>query len=262
MDPLQAYMIWQGEKSAPRNQNPLRLGQYGYKSFSQSDEDGIIQEIFFRIGTGDKTFVEFGVETGLECNTALLLMQGWSGLWIEGDEKSCSKIKSTHKPFVDDARLSIENAHVDRDNINQIISGRYAGGEIDLLSIDIDSNDYWIWSAIDCVSPRVVIVEYNASWPPSATITVPYDPNARWNGTNLFGASLGALAKLSDHKGYKLVGCSLSGVNAFFVRDDLVEDKFFAPGSPREHYEPPRYCLAKMPAGHPPMIGPVVDVGR
>jgi len=260
MDPLQAYLIWQNERNSPRNENPRRLGRFGYKLFSQSDEDGFIQEIFRRIGTRTKVFVEFGVSHGFECNTASLLMQGWSGLWIEGDRPSVELIHQTHRNVIDSGRLFVVNKYVDLENINPIISERYAGEDVDLLSIDIDSFDYWIWDAIDCVSPRVVVVEYNASWAPPAAITIPYDPTRRWDGTSYFGASVDALARLADKKGYKLVGCSLSGINAFFVRDDLVEDKFFAPGNASEHYEPPRYFLAHLPSGHPPSMGPVIDV--
>lgn len=129
-----------------------------------------------------------------------------------------------------------------------------------MLSIDVDYNDYWIWQAIDCIEPRVVVIEYNASWPPPSCVTVPYDAEGEWKGDNLFGASLAALAKLGDRKGYRLVGCSLSGVNAFFVRKDLCGERFLAPGSAAEHYEPARYFLAGLRSGHTPAIGSLVEV--
>lgn len=262
MDPLQAYLIWQNEKSSPRNQNPLRLAQFGYKSFSQSDEDGLIHEIIRRVGAKSRTFVEFGVSQGLECNTVALLMEGWSGLWIEGNAHCCEQIANSHQNFMADNQLRIANRYVDCESINPIISEHYRGEEVDLLSVDIDYNDYWLWKAIDCISPRVVVVEYNASWPPPAAVTVPYDPDRHWDGSSYFGASIGALAALGEQKGYKLVGCSLSGVNAFFIRDDLVQDRFFAPGDAREHYDPPRYFLATMPTGHRSAVGRVVEVSH
>ena len=251
------------ELSQPRYQEKLRLVRHGYKVHSQSDEDGIIAEIFKRIGTKNKTFVEFGVEHGIECNTLWLLMQGWAGLWIDGGASNCKRIQKTHSHFTQSGQLKLANTFITKDNIDGLLIRHFSGpdaSEIDLLSIDIDFNDYWVWQAITSVKPRVVVIEYNASWPPPAAITVPYMPNAQWKSTNYFGASLGALAKLGSSKGYSLVGCCLSGVNAFFVRDDLVKGKFLMPGSAEDHYEPPRYFLTHRPNGHAPGIGPLVTV--
>ena len=260
---LDYYQYRTLELSQPRYQEKLRLVRHGYKVHSQSDEDGIIAEIFKRIGTKNKTFVEFGVEHGIECNTLWLLMQGWSGLWIDGGASNCKRIAKTHAHYINGGQLRVENAFITNDNINDLLGRNFSApgaAEIDLLSIDIDFNDYWVWMAIVDVKPRVVVIEYNASWPPPANITVPYAPQGRWNGTSYFGASLGALAKLGARKGYSLVGCCLSGTNAFFVRDDLVKSKFFNPGSAEEHYEPPRYFLSHMPSGHKPGVGPLVTV--
>ena len=261
---LEYYQYITQELSQPRYQEKLRLVRHGYKVHSQSDEDGIIAEIFKRIGTKNKTFVEFGVEHGIECNTLWLLMQGWSGLWIDGGAKNCRRIHKTHGHFTHSGQLKVENAFITRDNIDGLLQRYFPApkaDEIDLLSVDIDFNDYWVWLAIVSVKPRVVVIEYNASWPPPAAITVPYDGQKSWDGlTNYCGASLGALAKLGASKGYSLVGCCLSGVNAFFVRDDLLKNKFFKPGSPEEHYEPPRYFLTHRTSGHRPSLGPLVTV--
>ncbi len=237
--------------------------RHGYKVHSQSDEDGIIAEIFKRIGSKNKTFVEFGVEHGIECNTLWLLMQVWSGLWIDGGASNCKRIAKTHAHYMQGGQLKVENAFITKDNIDSLLQRHFAApgaDEVDLLSIDIDFNDYWVWQAIVSVKPRVVAIEYNASWPPPAAITVPYAPQGRWNGTSYFGASLGALAKLGASKGYALVGCCLAGTNAFFVRDDLVKNRFLKPGSAEEHYERPRYFLSHMPSGHKPAVGPLVTV--
>jgi hypothetical protein len=244
-----------------RHRDPRRLTHHGYKVYSQHDEDGILAEIFKRIGIAHRTFVEFGVGRGKECNTIWLLMQGWSGTWIEGEAARFEQIQESHAAWIDGGQLRLVNRFVSTANINNLIGRSGLSGEIDLLSIDIDSADYWIWKAIDVVRPRVVTIEYNAAWAPPASVVVPYRANMRWNRTNYFGASLAALAGLGRSKGYDLVGCSLSGVNAFFVRSDLVEDRFLDPGDAAAHYEPPRYVLCKLPSGHPKGIGPLELVG-
>jgi hypothetical protein len=129
--------------------------------------------------------------------------------------------------------------------------------EFDFLSIDIDRNDYWIWRAIEHYTPRVVAVEYNASFKASVACTVPYAPDAAWDGySNYYGCSLKALQHLADEKGYCLVGCNYTGVTAFFVRSDCVEDRFLDPYTSENHYERPRY-FTRMPNGHAPAFGPV-----
>jgi hypothetical protein len=251
--------FWEDELAKPRNADPKRLLRYGFKVYSQNDEDGIIQEIFKRIGTRDKTFIEFGVETGAECNTAKLLLEGWRGLWIEGASQYANAIRRSLEPFISDKRLSLAEAIVTAENVNTLFSQAGFAGEIDLLSIDIDFNDYWVWKAVDVVKPRVVAIEYNPIFRPPMSLVVPYEPTHRWDGTNYGGASLEALVRLGRSKGYRIVGCSFSGVNAFFVREDLCEDHFIEPATAEEHYEPTRYFYAAQ-SGHPSRLGPYVTV--
>jgi len=251
--------FWEDELAKPRNADPKRLLRYGFKVYSQNDEDGIIQEIFKRIGTRDKTFIEFGVETGAECNTAKLLLEGWRGLWIEGAQQYANAIRRSLGPFINDKRLTLAEAMVTAENVNGLFSQAGFSGEIDLLSIDIDFNDYWVWKAVDVVKPRVVAIEYNPIFRPPMSLVVPYEPTHRWDGTNYGGASLEALVRLGRTKGYRIVGCSFSGVNAFFVRDDLCEDHFIQPATAEEHYEPTRYFYAAQ-SGHPARLGPYVTV--
>lgn len=243
----------------PRHADPRRLARFGYKAYSQSDEDGILAEIFRRIDAPSRSFVEIGVGNGLECNSLWLLVQGWRGLWIEAETRHCAAIRASHRLWLDTGALRLAKAAATAANVEALIEQR-PSGDVDLLSIDIDYNDYWVWAAIESIRPRVVVVEYNAAWPPPAAITVSYDPAACWQGDSHFGASLCALASLGARKGYRLVGCNLPGVNAFFVRDDLVGDAFLAPGSPEEHYEPARYFLAGAGGGHQPGLGPLVMV--
>src|SRR4029078_1096658 len=128
---------------------------------------------------------------------------------------------------------------------------------------DIDFNDYWVWKAVSAVRPRAVVIEYNAGLHPPLSVTAPYPPNRAGDGTNFFGASLEALVRLGRDKGYRIVGCNISGSNAFFVREDLRADHFLEPATAEEHYEPPRHFFSFLLAGpQAPKPGPYVAVCR
>jgi len=241
---------WQAKVDSPRNADPKRLARYGYKVYSQNDEDGIIDEIFRRIEPTARTFVEFGVGPGTECNTVKLLVEGWSGLWIESNPDDVAAIRQNFAPFIDAHKLVLQEGTVTAENINALLDSNGLRGVVDLLSIDIDFNDYWVWRAIETISPRVVVIEYNATLRPPLSLVVPYQPDAKWDGSNYFGASLEAMVRLGTQKGYRVVGCSLAGGNAFFVRDDLCDDKFYEPATAQAHYEPPLHYLHLLPAGH------------
>jgi len=228
---------------------PKRLERYGFRSFSQNDEDGILQEILRRIGAANRTFVEFGVQDGLQTNTRLLLYQGWRGFWIEADRAACARIQSGFGGEITAGQLQVHNSLVTTEKISGLIDSADVG-EIDVLSIDIDGNDYWIWDAIQ-LKPRVVIIEYNARFHPPTKWVMQYNPKHRWNYSDYHGASLESLDLLARKKGYSLVGCCLAGVNAFFVRNDLVQDQF-EPSQVSALYNPPRYYMQKfLASGHP-----------
>ena len=234
-------------RAEPYNR-PRRLERHGFKSFSQNDEDGILQEIFRRIGTANRTFVEFGVQDGLQTNTRLLLYQGWRGLWIEADSAACAKINGSFAAEIGAQQLQVLNNFVTAENIAGLIDSSRLG-DLDLLSIDIDGNDYWIWNALQ-PKPRVVVVEYNARFRPPTKWVMKYNPKHQWNYSDYHGASLESLSVLARQKGYWLFGCCLAGVNAFFVRDDLLKDQFEAPDA-AALYNPPRYYMQRfLPAGH------------
>jgi hypothetical protein len=257
---LQVMRAWDEEMAKPRHADPKRLLRHGFKVYSQNDEDGILQEIFRRIGAASRTFVEFGVETGVECNTAKLLIEGWRGLWIEGNPESVSAMVKNFAPFIAAGKLAVRTSRITAENINELVEKGGMRGDIDLLSIDIDYNDYWVWKAIEVVRPRVVVIEYNASLRPPLSLAVPYDPQEHWDGSNFYGASLEALVRLGTAKGYRIVGCSIAGVNAFFVRAELCGNKFLEPATAQEHYEPPRHYFHLLPAGHQSRPGPFVAV--
>ncbi len=227
----------------PKYDNPRKLNRYEFKVFSQAGEDGIISEIFNRIGTTNKFFVEFGVGNGLENNSAYLLVKGWQGYWIEGSERFCKSIRQSFEDLIANQQLTLKNTFITAANIEDLFREGNVPTELDLLSIDIDGNDYWVWQAITNYRPRVVIVEYNAIYPPESSWVMQYNPSHQWKYNSHVGSSLKALEKLGHQKGYKLVACSFSGVNAFFVREDLLGDNFCSPFSAENHYEPARYFL-------------------
>jgi hypothetical protein len=230
----------------PRFKDQKRLLAFGAKSFCQCDEDGILAEIFKRIGTTTKRFIEFGVGDARVNNTILLLLQGWSGAWIDSSADHLTLAVQRFKGFPIEALHSF----VTIDNADALIT-KLSKGDLDLLSIDVDGNDYWLWKAITTVRPRVVVIEYNAIFPPEMRKTIAYNEQFVWNADTYFGASLGALEALGREKQYSLVGCSSSGVNAFFVRSDCgVDDKFAGPFTAQNHYEPARYILGEW-SGYP-----------
>lgn len=194
-----------------RNGKIANINSFELRVYSQNGEDGIIKIIFHKIGTTNKYFVELGTENGKECNSALLLEKGWTGLQIDS--------KKTRNKFV-------KREFVTAENVEKVLKKYDVPKNFDLLSIDIDGNDYWVWKELKIFYPRVVVIEYNASIPPNESKVVPYNPRFKWDGTNYFGASLLALTKLSQKKGYQLIGCDSTGTNAFFVKRELTKKNF------------------------------------
>ena len=226
-------------------QDPKRLNRYEAQVFSQNGEDGIIAEIFARIGFVDRTFVEFGAGDGMENNTAYLLFQGWSGFWFDGDESNVERIRKSFEPATRENRLMVATEFFTAEKAADILTKHKVPREFDLLSLDIDRNTSWIWRKLGEFHPRVVVIEYNASIPPQEEWEIAYRADATWNGTLYFGAGLRTLQKIGEKLGYVLVGCELSGTNAFFVREDLALDRFAVPFSAENHHEPPRYFLRR-----------------
>lgn len=232
------------------------LEYYGFKVYSQNDEDGIIEEIFNRVGTTNKVFIEFGVQNGLECNSHYLLFKGWRGLWIDGGENCVKDIQGRFAPVLENGQLKVLRAFITRENINELFDACGFTGEIDLLSIDIDGNDWHVWQAINIVKPRVVVIEYNAKFPPNCDWKQAYNKRHLWDFSDWQGASLKSLELLGHELGYQLVGTNFTGVNAFFVRKDLARDLFIEPATAENLYNPSRlhisyknhhparYCLA------------------
>ena len=192
-----------------------------FSVYSQNGEDGVLLSLFSRIGTKDRRCVEIGGGIGSESMTANLTVNwGWSGLVIEGSADLSAKARR----FFSQERAQVEvlNGFVTAENVQDLLAHHGFSGKFDLLTIDVDGNDYWIWRALDSICPRVIVVEYNASFGLERSVTVPYRPDFAVSRSQPWyhGASLRALTTLASERGYSLVGCDGMGVNAFFVNSD------------------------------------------
>jgi hypothetical protein len=223
----------------------------GFKNYSQFDEDGVIHYIFSLIGAREKRSVEICAGTGYESISAnLILNHGWYSLLVDGDKQNVQRgveFFSNH-PITKHAGPKFLHQWIDRDCVNGFLQDASFSGEVDLLVLDLDGVDYWIWEAITEISPRVVCAEVVPHLG-SKSVTVPYSPDfkARWipiagregiggdaarntdaimNLAFYGGASLPAYSKLAKRKGYRLVGATRLGINAFFMRNDVGLEYF------------------------------------
>ncbi len=228
---VQVYLkfIYQGML---RSRMPLpSFDEVGFKIFSQADEDGILLYIFSLIGTTGKSCVEICAGDGRECNSAnLIINHGWNGLLIDGNKELVEKGREYYggnrHTYV--YPPTFIHAWITKSNVNEVIRSGGIEGDIDLLSIDVDGMDYWIWESIHVINPRVVVIEYNDILGPNETITVPYSENfnayvypTTRGMPNYCGASLAAFTKLAKRNGYRLVGCNRYGYNAFFIKNSI-----------------------------------------
>jgi len=219
---------------------PESLINFESKTFSQNGEDGILTEIFRRIGEGDKFAVEFGIGDGTECCTRnFFVNDGWGGLLIEGSESYVANAKSLYK---ENSRITAVCSYINLDNILKIFRDNNVPESPDLLVVDIDGNDYWILERIlTKYRPRAIVSEYSSRWVPPTDWVMPYNADHAWDGSAYFGASLAALFRLGRTHGYTFVCCESRGVNAFFVRDDLLGNHFPDHQLGLGHYVAPHY---------------------
>lgn len=209
-----------------RAQACLGLRDWEFRVCSQWGQDGIIQYLIDRVPIAQRAFVEFGVQNYHESSTRFLLMHdNWSGLIIDGDPDNIASIARESYHWQHD--LTALNAFITRENINELLARRFTG-DIGLLVVDIDGNDYWVWEAIEVVRPRIVVCEYNSVFGPERAVTMPYRPDftrtAAHHSNLYFGASLAALHRLARKKGYVFAGCNSHGNDAFFVRADVARN--------------------------------------
>jgi hypothetical protein len=230
-----------------KEKTPENPALYGYKCYSQFDEDGIIAYITDTLKIKNGSFVEFGAGNGLENNTHLLLLKGWSGLWVDGSPENAKFI--CNNISIDTSKLAFDSTFINRDNICNVIERglKQIGREdFDMYNMDLDGNDVYLTDEmLTRWKPKIIVAEYNGKLPYGLHITVDYDENSWRKGDDYFGASLSEhIARL---EGYRLICCGLSGVNAYFVRNDLAGH--FPHYDPALLYQPARVHLTLMSVG-------------
>ena len=225
---------------------------FGGASYSQCDEDGIINFCLSRISKKTicaKSFVEIGCSDGLENNTHQLVLDGYRGVWFDSDELKIQSLKEELGGLSFD-RLLIKNSTVGANNASDLMGEAFCflkQNDLDFLSIDIDGNDLEVTRAVlQTCSPKLICVEYNSKFRPPSRMAMKYDEIHRWDGSDYFGASLQTW--VDELSAYVLVCCNLSGTNAFFVRADLSSEFTYYPTE--LVYQPPRYWLANGSLGH------------
>jgi hypothetical protein len=204
------------------------LKDYEFKVFSQQGEDGILQHLTKSIEIKNKTFIEFGVGDFFESNCRFLLMKDdWKGFVIDGSKSNIQRVKNSY--FYWKHHLSAVDYFITKENIEDILATSGFENDLGILSVDLDGNDFFILEAINNYNPRILICEYNPYFGGSRKITIPYQADFyRTNAhhSNLYwGASLAAMTYIATKKGYALVGTGTQGSNAFYVRNDLLNEK-------------------------------------
>jgi hypothetical protein len=201
---------------------PERLTVQRFRMWSQNEEDGVLLALLEAAGVGPARFVEIGCGTNGGNSGMLASELGFDGLMVDGADKP---VAACRRRF---PRANVQQAWIERETVDDLVTGHGFGGEVDLLSIDIDGNDIYIWDALTSVQPRIAIAEYNSLMGPEASLAVAYDPQFVWRkgqaGGGYYGASLTAMTRSMAKRGMRLVTTDVSGVNAFFLREDLAPE--------------------------------------
>jgi hypothetical protein len=231
--------------------NPLN--RHGAKVFSQNGEDGLTFEIIRRIGLSKGVFVEFGVEDGRENNTLALAAAGWNGFWVGAEDLAFDFNPNTSTKL----NFNFDRQWVTRENVLELYNRnlqRIGQQKSNLVSMDLDGNDYYFVEELlkGGASPEIFIVEYNGKFRPPIEFVIEYDEHHQWQGDDYYGASLASFYKLFLQYGYFLVCCDLTGLNAFFVRNDHRAAFADVPLGLHQIYESPKYYFAGLHySGHP-----------
>lgn len=231
--------------------NPLGAAEdlvsYGWSSYSQYDEDGIIRECLRRISKLiplTKTFIEIGCGNGLENNTHQMLLDGFKGIWVDGSEINIQYIENELGGRVF-KNLLVVDLMIKKNSLESsvnLFNWFLEEESIDFFSLDIDGNDYHVIDPFVLkFKPKLICVEYNAQFPPPTNLVMKYSENEVWQTNDYFGASLQAWVVKFQTLGYELITCNGCGTNAFFVRNDLLGN--FSRKSIFELYRQPKYNL-------------------
>lgn len=250
----QLFHYYQSEQT---NSAKIKLRDTGFRVFSQFEEDGKLLFIFSQIGFRYGTFIEIGADDGLNSNCANLALNfQWHGLFVDARSRSISRGKYFYRRYPNPFgyKPKFVCAKVTRENINTLIGQAGFQGEIDLLSIDIDGNDYWIWDALTIVSPRVVVIETHINFG-MRDVVVPYDAEYEYPGVHpdYHGASPKAMVRLGQKKGYRLIGANLLGFNFIFLKNEegaeifpevSIEEVLSHPSCEGEQVDPEIWSMA------------------
>lgn len=200
---------------------PAALTARRFRIASQNEEDGITCALLEELGAPVGRFVEIGAGRNGGNSGFLASELGFEGLMVDKNAKALQRLDFGERVHIIDEWVTAEN-------IDELITAHGLAGEIDVFSLDIDGSDYWVWKAVTVCNPRIVILEYNSLFGAEKSVTIPYDPkftvalDAPHRHAYYYGASIQALTKLGQEKGYRLVALEPRGVNVFFLRDDLA----------------------------------------
>jgi hypothetical protein len=241
-------------------QPPIDLEALSKGIYSQGAEEAMLDRVFELIAPERRYCVEFGASDGLRnSNTARLIReQGWSGLLIEGSSYRFDKLV---KHYADQPSVRLVQATVQPETVEELFAAAQVPTDLDLLSIDIDGNDYWVWRAIERYRPRVLIIEYNPYYAPPERWVMKYNADHAWDGSTYYGASLESLCRLGKQKGYELICCDHNGNNAFFVEQALYARFRLDDNTAQVLYRPAMYKVRfvgknTFVTGHPYRYGP------
>jgi hypothetical protein len=227
-------LLTQKYRELARRGDPLpRFDEVEFRAFSQTTEDGILLFLFAVLGTVNKRSLELCAGNGIECNSAnLIVNHNWTGALVDGNRKNIELGQRFYAECTQSVfwMPTLRHAWVTAENVNELAAAHACAGDMDLFSLDMDGMDYWVWKALTCCRPRVVVAEYECSWGPGLRLSRPYRPDFRGDemkgAPQPAGASLAALVALGKEKGYRLVGCNSLCFNAFFLRDDVGTELF------------------------------------
>ncbi len=248
------------KKLKEKNVNQYALK--GFKAYSQNEEDGIIEAIFDDIGTTNKIFCEVGIGDCIENNSHYLILKGWRGVWVDSRKKYINKLNKKINANQDILDLKINT--VNKNNINEIIKSseilkNYIEKKIDFFSIDIDSYDIDCLLALTIIKPRLICIEYNAKFNQNIKLEISKINNFDWEYDDYFGSSLGLINEKLEKMNYTLIATNITGSNAFYVLNELV-DKCKTKGQTlKQLYSPANFELFNYNVAHAPTNKYLID---
>jgi hypothetical protein len=222
------YMMFKIQSHRPYE----KIAEAGFRAYSQFEEDGIILYILSMIGFKTRRVVEMCCGSGDECMaTNLILNHGFDGYLFDGDAENIRRARAFFDAQKDCLlyRPTVIQSWITPENANEILQRAGCIGEVDLFSLDIDGNDYWVLRAIEVINPRLLVLETHNDVPSDKSLKIPYQPDFSYRSgihEDFRSASLSAMVGLCQERGYRLIGAHRHGFNVFFLRNDEGLDFF------------------------------------